>query len=221
MKKLFLTASICSTIFANNALAKTQGSYIGVDALSIRTAFYSKIDTTTTGGWATYKPTQYGSTYGAGLHYRYAFNNNGLFIAPGIIIEQDSFNKTATKGTNHDSLQVKNRYGVKLDVGYDVSEVVAPYLTGGYAAVSYKSISNGDNGSGGVATATTSGTASNGFFGGGLKFTLSKEFSMNVEYNRQTFTAKSVIPQESAYYVNGYKQVARIDIVKLGLSYNF
>jgi opacity protein-like surface antigen len=220
MKKLFLTATICSSILANNAFAKTQGSYLGVDALSVRTSFYSKINTDSA-GWQTYKPTQYGSTYGAGLHYSYAFNSNGFFIAPGIIFEQDSFNKTTTKGTHEDSLQVKNRYGAKIDVGYDVSEVVAPYLTGGYAAVSYKSVSNGDDGSGGIATATSSGTASNGFFGGGLKFTLSKSFSMNVEYNRQTFTAKSAIPKESTYYVNGYKQSGRLDIVKLGLSYNF
>ena len=138
---------------------------------------------------------------------------------PGIIIEQNSFGNTATKGTDKDALKVKNRYGVKLDVGYDISDVVSPYLTAGYAAVTYKSTSSamaGDD----IVTAINNNVATSGFFGAGMRFAFSKNVSMNVEYNSQKFTAKSAIP-EGATYLKSYKQKGRLDTVKVGLSYNF
>lgn len=220
MKKILAPAIFASLFATNPALAKTEGSYLGIDFLSTRTSFYTKVDQQDL-GWVTYKPTQYGSTYGVGLNYKYAFNMNGFFIAPGLIAEQDSFGKTSTKGTNEDSLQVKNRYGAKLDFGYDIAEFVAPYLTVGYAAVNYKSVSNGLDSGNNVVTSASSGTASGAFIGGGLQFALGRNFALNFEYNLQKFTAKPDAPKGTEYYLNKYQQIGRMDVAKIGISYHF
>ena len=219
MKRLLLATTILASVTASNSFAKTEGSYLGIDALSVRTSYYTRAEVNNDGG-ENYKPTQYGSTYGVGAHYGYAVNFNNFFIMPGIIFEQNSFGNTATKGANEDALKVKNRYGVKLDFGYDIGDVVSPYLTAGYAALNYKSTSNAIVGSGDIVTAINNDVTANGFFGAGMRFAFSKNVSMNVEYSSQRFMAKSAIP-EGATYVNSYKQKGRLDTVKVGLSYNF
>ena len=220
MKKILLATTILTSIAANSALAKTEGNYIGVDFLSVRTSFYTKAQLVHD-GWNAYKPTQYGSTYGAGLHYGYAFNANNFFIMPTLFVEQTSFNKTETKGTNEDALKVRNRYGLKADIGYDIGEVVSPYLTLGYSAVSYKSTSNNYDSDRNILIAINSGTASGAIYGGGLRFAFTKNISMNVGYTHQKFIARSAVPQASTFNVTRYRQVGKINTVTAGLSYNF
>ncbi len=220
MKRIIASTILASLFTASAAFAKTEGAYLGVDFISSRTSFYTKVDQQDM-GWTTYKPTQYGSTYGAGLNFKYAFNMNGFFIAPGLIAEKNSFGNIRTKGTNEDSLQVRSRYGAKLDFGYDIADVVSPYVTVGYSAVRYKSVSNGLDSGNNLITSASSGTAGGAFIGGGLQFTLSNNFILNFEYNLQKFTAKPDVPQGSEYYLNKYQQIGRMDIAKVGISYHF
>lgn len=219
MKKFLITTALTSFI-CTSAFAKTEGSYIGVDFLSNRVSYYTKVKYPN-GDSGIIKPTERGGNFGAGINYKYAFNFNNFFFAPGIFAEQISFGKSKTNGTNEDSLQVKNRYGARLDLGYDIGDYVSPYVTGGYSGISYRSVSDGVNTSNKIVTATRNANTGSFFFGGGIKFTLSKSLALNFEYNMQKFNARSAIPNGTADYISKYTQVSRIDIAKVGLSYNF
>lgn len=219
MKKTFIATAFVASIIASPSFAKTQGSYLGVDFLSVKTSFYQKDSIEGRNGWTVAKPTQRGSTFGAGVHYNYAFNFNNFFIAPGVIFEQDSFGVT-TEGNNLDRLKVKSRYGAKVDIGYDIFDSFAPYATVGYGAINYKSRSNAYQGSN-IVTADKSASASSAFFGGGLKFALSKSLALNLEYNYQKFTTNNAIPAGADLVYHKHTNVSRIDVVKVGLSYNF
>lgn len=219
MKKLVLPAVALSLIATTPALAKTEGSQIGVDFLSVKTSYRQRSHVKTSGIWREAVPTQSGSTFGAGLRYSYAFNLNGFFIAPGVIFEQDSFG-ASTHGDNKDRVQTKRRYGAKIDVGYDIADVVSPYATAGFARVSYKTRGNGYDGSGKLVTADRSGFAATPFFGGGLRIALAKNIAMNVEYNYQKFTTQNAIPSDVTY-LNKQTTRTKIDVVKVGFSYNF
>lgn len=142
MKKLFAIATSIAILASGSAFAKTQGSYVGLDLISIRTGYYQKNDTRI--GFKKKKPIKYGSNFG---------------------------------------------------VGYDINDVVAPYITVGYGVVNYEVQSNSFTQSGAISTAASSGTASNSLFVGSLKFTLSKNISLNLEYNYQKYSTKILYQQ--------------------------
>jgi hypothetical protein len=79
MKRLLIVTTILGSATASNSFAKTEGSYLGIDALSVRTSYYPRAESYNKGE-KNYKPTQYGSTYGVGVHYGYAVNSNNFFI---------------------------------------------------------------------------------------------------------------------------------------------
>jgi len=226
IKKLILASAIAASFISSTSFAKTQGSYIGIDALTTKTTYYQKINylENSTYGAAkiSLKPTNSGSSQGIGLNYKYAFNLNGVFIAPGIIIEQNAFGSSKINGSYDSTLQNKNRYGAKVDFGYDLFEGFSPYLTGGYAAVSYKTnfYYYGDDGEN-LLKGSKKSHDFNWFGGAGLKIDLTKAVSLNVEYNYQPYTGKTKIDHQLNTYIEKSRFRSRMDIVKLGLSYNF
>ena len=86
MKKTLSLITIASSLLASQAYAKTEGNYLGIDVL--RSA--AKVKSTSTlasdqVGDASpyYAHNKKDSSYGVGLNYKYAFNFNSFFIAPG------------------------------------------------------------------------------------------------------------------------------------------
>ncbi len=224
MKKFLLTSATILPLFCSApAFAKTQGSSIGLDFISTTTAFYGRVyykdfhpsaDTDL-------KPTRRETFGGMGLNYKYAVNFDGLFVAPEIFVEQNSFGNKGSQNPETDALQIRNRYGFKTNIGYDINDYVAPFINVGYAATQYNSTSAAyDNSNTQILNASHRGTASSVTLGGGIKFSLSKNVALNCEYNYQKFHTKSQV-NNTINYIQKYKQIARSDIVKIGLSYQF
>ncbi len=218
MKKIILSFALF--IVSTSSFAKTQGSYVGIDFVNTRLKFYEK--TLYTDGTYSYKKpaSADNSNPGAGISYKYAFNFNGLFIAPGLIAE---YNNANTDGVKYSSIgqsrrmNIKGRFGAKLDIGFDIGNYVSPYITGGYTGIIYRTRNYGNeySDSYGYKTATTG-----EFFGGfGFKFDLTNNMAFNLEYNFQKLTAKTSIVNPAVPFSADYK--TRFDVMKAGFSYNF
>jgi opacity protein-like surface antigen len=226
MKKSFLYLSlifafISSAAFAKENAGKTEGSYLSIDGVITESNFYSRTEYKT-GRIAKGKPTNSNEFAGLGLSYRYAFNFNNFFIAPGLIFEQNSFGSSRNKDKPDAlSLQIQNRFGFKTDFGYDLTKNIAPYLTGGYAVVKYKTTASGESKDFSLVKAGKSDFEGSFFFGGGFKFDLANNFSLNLEYNYQKFDASATVPVESSDLASRIIYPTSLNIIKLGLAYNF
>lgn len=208
---------------------KTQGHYIGFDMLHNKLSFYEKNSSPIDGVVEEQKlrPSSSGYGVGFGLSYKYAINFNDFFIAPGIFLERTNTHVNGEVGTyfnnpttaSNISLRVKGRYGVIVDVGYDVNKIISPYLVGGYSMVNYIS-ENGFNVIGYDSQSVLKKGTSGGFlYGAGMKINYDKRMSFNIEFNEQSFQTKNDITPLNEGYTAVYD--ATLKTLKLGVLYNF
>lgn len=185
MKKIILISAVASMIAAS-AFARTEGDYGSVN-------------------W-TYNHVELGgeersvSGSGVGVELKHAFNQNNVFLAPAIFGEWTSLNRTvgSTKGTIH------NRYGAKVNLGYDFTDDFAIYVLGGYSFINYRT-----NSPAGERTDHAKGDL---FYGVGLTQNLNPDWAVNLEYNYQEFDLKTADRSRISTNYN---------TVKLGLNYKF
>lgn len=221
MKKfLVLSLSVSFlTSFATISQAKTQGHYAGIDLIRTKASFKERY-TSKESLYPLNVPSVY-SDYGigGGLHYKYAFNFDNVFIAPSIFFEQNNTTVAGVGGNRYlNRLDIQSRYGIKTDLGYDVTEKFSPYVTGGYSRIFYKTRNyvkyiNIDS------TVRDSMTG-DWFYGAGLNYNYNDKISFNLEYNRQRFDAKTTIVPVLDYNFD-IKYRTKLEIIKLGLSYHF
>lgn len=209
---------------------KTQGHYIGFDAVLNRASFnqyYSDPD-----GGINYEkkvnPSSTGYGGGLGINYKYAFNFNKFFIAPGIFYEKLNtkvtpsqkaypFNELSSRG-----LTINDRYGIITNFGYDFNQNISPYLVIGYSAVRYNSTNGvGYIGEEAVETVLKSDTAHSLLYGLGLNLKYNQQISFNLEYNMQKFTVKQGKISDPVFITYNSKYKAYIDSLKLGVDFNF
>ncbi|MES2962005.1 MAG: hypothetical protein V4694_06435 [Pseudomonadota bacterium] len=209
----------------SNSGSRTEGSYAGIDVFGTRTTLNvtnGYVPGVCAGQDCVYaeKPALSNNSYGVGLTYKYAFNFDKFFIAPGIFLEQN--NHQAVSGTDGDlkRLHIKNRYGIRSDFGYDIGRF-APYLTIGYAEVAYKSRSGGYDIDDNRVSVIKNGVNGNVFYGAGLKVNLTSSLSLNTEYNFQRFAPKTTLSPLTQDYAVKEAFRARMDTVKVGLYYKF
>ncbi len=207
-KKLLIASSLAASIAASSAFAKTEGNYVGLDLV------LTKADNVTYKGsqssrFEANKEDSTGLSFGA--NYKYAFNINNFFIAPGLFYEDNHtdnrflFNNLFFAS---DIIKINRRYGLKFDAGYDLTDNFSAYLTNGIATVNY-SVDWHEDGS-------TSGNNIRYFYGAGLAYNISKSFTMNIEYNNT--------PQALSFKTPSADTKINADlssIYKLGLSYRF
>jgi opacity protein-like surface antigen len=221
MKKLLLISSVVASLLSSAASAKTSGSYLGVDAIRGSLRFKEVYtDSRYPNGNATNDGFS-NSGYGVGISYKYAYNFKGAYLAPGVFAEQYNIaaSRHNTPADLPQKLQVNNRYGAKLDFGYDVTNYFAPYVTGGYSGIRYKSTNYNTSGSTTITNHNIAGNAGSWFFGAGLKFDVSKNVSISAEYTTQNFRARTAIPNDTQSYSGHYK--SRLDVAKVGVAYKF
>lgn len=217
MKKLILTTAIIATFAASSAFAKTEGSYLGIDVL--RTKADVKTSKVSSTNLDTYFDTKTkDSTTGFGVNYKYAFNVNDFFIAPGLIYESigaETKVNDVDNGYTQD-IKIKDRLGAKVDFGFDITDKFAAYIPVGYARTSY-TINTNDYISGGSSLQTKT-TASQGsmFYGFGLVFYPVNSMSINLEYNRSSIDLKS-----GGNVAPTLKAKANLDVIKFGVAYHF
>ncbi len=170
--------------------------------------------------------------YGFGFHYKYAININNFFIAPGLFYESIG-SKSEISKTNYSNdassdfayrqtLEIRDRYGVKFDIGFDISDKFATYVPLGYASTSYELNTRESElaDSAGLSTKTTERT-SGLLYGLGFSFYPSEKIAINLEYNRSKVNART---GQGVSFNGGNSPVkakANLDIIKLGASYKF
>lgn len=201
MKKLILITSLAAIFTTSSALAKTEGNYFGVDLLRSSANQQYQHDGKVVTNYKKFDD----SSYGIGTSYKYAFNFNKIFIAPGAFYEKLGI-KSADQ--DKDTVSLNDRYGAKLDIGYDVTEKFAAYFTNGLSKTSYKvdwkSIGQ-----------KKSGSKADYFYGVGLGYKVSDNLVANLEYNRQS----TVLDTPNLGGINQVK--ADLNVLKVGLAYNF
>lgn len=205
MKKLVTVSSVIAIFAASSAFAKTEGSYVGVSLLSTKSQHqYKNSDGTSITAGGKFSNT---SSRGYGLDYKYAFNFNNVFVAPGVF-----FDKLGTSAGDNAGLgepvEIKNRYGVKLDIGYDITDQIGVYFTNGFAKTRYTV-----DWTGGGAGTKAGVTPLHYFTGIGALFHATKNITLNVEYNTQHISGQT--PEF------GVTVRSKIDVVKAGISYHF
>ncbi|MDX2082691.1 MAG: outer membrane beta-barrel protein [Rickettsiales bacterium] len=221
MKKLFSFVALLFFV-ASPAFALSEGDYLELDGVYTKTTFHLKENANNK--LLNHKPSYSSGTNGVGLTYKSAYNlgQSNFFIAPGVFVEQNSFGSSAVYGKDQLKLQIRNRLGAKVDFGYDIADIVSPYLTIGYSIIKYNSRSSGfgrDDNS--VVVANKAGSKASEFFGVGARFPLKNNLSLNFEYNYQKFDTKNSIPAQSSDYIAKSSFRTRLDIFKVGLAYKF
>lgn len=212
----------------NSGKIKTEGHYVGLDLVRTDSSFVAK--GVLYGGAVTPRSDQYKHKgYGASISYKYAFNYKGFFLAPGVFYDQTSIGANNNSGYQKDSsdnylrsrLSIKNRFGGKVDFGYDLLNYFSPYLTFGYAVAQYSALGTGTDLDNNPVSKTHNGYKGNVFYGIGARINLRKTISLNFEYTTQRLTTKAGIPDASSDYFNKNTFDARLNIIKIGLLYNF
>ena len=203
MKKIIAITSTFAVLAAASASAKTEGNYLGIDLH--RAVTESHYDTRTTGATNTIDK-RYDQNLGFGLSYKYAFNFDKIFVAPGVFFERIGTNAKIATGENNDDhyFQVKNRYGVKLDIGYDIKDDFAVYLTGGLSYTGYKTNHSDATGTG--IPETFAGSKPGFLYGFGAIQKISDNVSIGAEYNTQALATKGLYNYTGAGdQISGYR----------------
>lgn len=196
---------------------KTAGHLVGVDFILTDVKFNERYTRNTRRVPINTQPFYSGYGFGGGVVYKYAFNFDGLFIAPGIFFEK---NNTTVNGNGADSLEridINQRLGLRSDLGYDVTKWFAPYLTGGYDRISYTTQNYSGSGAN-TRSYIKSSHAWDWYYGAGFKIRINNNVAFNFEYNRESFLAKTLVVN-TVNYMSYYK--TNLNIYKAGLSYNF
>ncbi len=163
------------------------------------------------------------SAYGFGLNYKYAFNFNNFFVAPGISYEflnndvKSGFTDTSSNYFSQ-NIKLKNSVSFRTNIGYDINEQFAVYVPVGISQFNY-SIKTNDVGGSDVTNNRKSGNKSAAFIGFGFSYESVKNWVMNLEYNKyQNFKITSGTATNNGGQISARTNV---DVMKLGLSYRF
>lgn len=249
MNKIFKILIIFSLIIlSKTANARTVGNYLGVDFINTNLDFSSDkkfANKTINSGY-----TNPASKFSYGLQYGYAVNIMGVFITPTLIYEfnntRNRFNKTNQYAEVRQDyygksfVEVKQRYGAKLNIGYDITNNLGVYGLIGYAVNKYSSYNSiyydkyyQNRNLSQNPWARTNGKKNAPFFGVGFNIKLYKYWSFNGEYNYTTFKIKSKAKTQDNLNSEVKSKLAdgswhdsllinyKISIIKFGVNYNF
>ncbi len=247
--KLFIILFIL--FFSTNLQARTVGNYVGIDLIKTNLSFSMEKTIFETNKIEKSVQTAPSSKHSFGFKYNYALNYRGFFISPGLIYERNNvknhLNYSSADGDSKLNFygksysKIAQRYGIKLDLGGDISNDFSIYGTVGHAVNYYESygslyhdvVYSDPNGEDGVNKITENpwqlnkGRKSAPFFGGGFRIKLYKNWLLNGEYNHTRFTIDTkASPKDFTKGDNITLPIKmlfnnNINIFKLGINLNF
>ncbi|MDA7705517.1 outer membrane beta-barrel protein [Rickettsiales bacterium] len=207
MRKLFITTAAVCSLMSSLASAKTEGNYVGIDLVQTQTsATKTKDGNGTTPNSTTFKVRDE-NNISLGLNYKYAFNFNNFFIAPGVLV--DYANVSAHDSVN-DSWNLDYRLGLNIDLGYDITDKIAVFAKTGLVNNYYHVNWAGNK--------EKSGSDLSLSYGLGAKYSVLDNLDAVLSYET------SSLDMESPNYVTKVgKETTRfeLDIIKIGASYKF
>ncbi len=216
MKKILIALITLFSIISSAANAKTQGNYIGLNLINTEVELFS---ITTEHNERPKEFDSYSKTtsFSGGLNYKYAFNFNKFFVAPEIFFD---FNKAKGRAKYSDqdnvtyyNTEIKNSVGAKLNLGYDITDKFA--LSGFFGhsinRVRYNYTYLNDIFENNLNYKTREAF----IYGLGLKYDLTKRFSLNASYEIVQFGLSNDV------FNTTDKINPDFSVAKLGLAYNF
>ncbi|MFZ9181016.1 MAG: outer membrane protein [Rickettsiales bacterium] len=246
-KKIIKTKKNVKYLKSKNLL--TIGSYFGIDYLNANLRFREmSIDN------EVYPYNSPDLKNGFGLKYFYAVNFNNLFLAPEIFYEKIgvknkySYNRFLAlngSGTYTDKrtlwgykfMEIHQRFGGKINLGYDFNSNFAPYIFGGLSYIDFSNLASPytiDQRNQALQVygydvfQIKKGRKLVPFFGYGLKIKLSNRFYLNAEYHILDFMVKTKSTKytpldntESSKNADFINLDNSLRIFKAGLLYNF
>ncbi len=227
MKKTLSLIAVAGSLLASSAHAKTEGNYVGIDVLrsSAKVKSTSTLASDNSGSAEPYyNHSKKDSAYGVGLNYRYAFNFNNFFVAPGISYEflnNEIKSGFASTSDNYfwQKTNLKSSLSLRANLGYDINDQFAVYVPVGISQF-YYDIKTGDaDGFNPSVNAKKSSSKSAAFIGFGFSYEPVKNWVMNLEYNKYQ---NLKLTSGTATIAGGQISAkTNVDVVKLGLAYRF
>jgi len=224
MKKILIATALIGAFYSSLALAKTEGGVIGIDLIRSSAQVKSNSDSADDAHLTQYySHKKKDSGYSVGVNYKYAFNFNDFFIAPGLSYNLINNEVKAGYSRSSDdfysqSVKLNNQISFQTNLGYDVSDKFAVYVPVGVSSFGYE-IKTSDV-SGSSVTTKKTGRESSIFYGLGLSYQPAKNWAMNLEYNK--FQDLKLTSANAATISGGtIKANVGINIVKLGFAYRF
>lgn len=219
MKNLIVAAVLASFFAATAANAssdKKNQFYVGVDELYSKTHHKMQYLPDKSDSYYYTKPTK-GGNLGLGLSAGYKINVASFFIAPEVFY--DYLNNSApdfgdSLNAMKSELKVKDRYGAKLNLGYNIFPNLNAFVNLGFADVGY---SNRDP-SGASGTGKYSSHRLAPIYGVGLLYDLNNNWALRASYDRQKFNA-GYYP--AAYQQGSFRDVITLQVFKAGVVYSF
>jgi opacity protein-like surface antigen len=204
MKKILIASVIVGSLITSVASAKTQGNYIGIDVIRSNSSF-NQIEVNGFESERNIYNIQSNDQISYGLNYKYAFNFNNMFIAPGAFYENTNLSMI---DKDQDTWEIETRNGIKVDIGYDFNDTIAAFGTAAIAQNNY----NVDWKSVGASNNDSDISPSLGL---GVKFSLTDHIAFNLAYELTTveMEAPSVGTTQTVSF--------DVDILKIGASYKF
>lgn len=221
MKKLTILAALFATITATKSFANTSGHYAGINVLKASAKTKTSKDISTFNSDTYFNSKSEDSSINFGFDYQYAINKNNFFVAPGLFYENLNTEAKVNDTRNgwSQNLKLNNRYGLKLDVGYDVSKLFAIYVPLEYAITNYEFSTHDYTNNSSLRTKRTA-SDSSFFYGLGVAFAPSDKILVKLQYTRSELDLQSV---SDVALVNTVRLKAKtnLDIIKLGFAYRF
>jgi opacity protein-like surface antigen len=201
MKKFLILISSILSLTASMALAKTEGSSVGVAFL--------KSQVTHQNSWApstNYRDDSFG---GVSLNYKHAVQvANGFYLAPGVSYDRIGTKTDTTSSLASDKVELNNRFSARADIGYDVNDTLAVYGVVGYSALGYETYNHSGDYSQKKNTYNYT-----PLLGAGFKTAICKHLDLTLEYTRQHANLNTSDPYQ--------KVKTQLQTYALGLAYNF
>ena len=208
MKKIL--PLILSIYFVSCQQSSATGVFIGVDSLAINTR-HELIDTSSSsnlekGDKKSQQKANYGVNAGLRLDLLSLLASAEVFY-DNLKTSSKDFNSSAAPTTNNGKVELKDRYGAKLNFGFAILPRITPFLTYGFSHINYYSQTSATNSN------SLNKSKLSPLYGAGLIIDLPFGISAKASYDYQSFTMQ--------YAEQGSKVRTMLGVAKLGLVYNF
>jgi len=205
-----------SAFAAENFMGMKGNAYVGLDLLTTRIDHRYTAVHNIFGSPSTYKRSNDGLGYGINAGYK--ISKNDFFIAPELFYERldtkspDFYNSSAQYG---DKLRIRGRYGVKLNLGYNITDKISAFVNYGYASVGYRQEFRSVDRFYGQ-------TKSGALYGFGFAYKLNNNFDIRLAYDiQQIKTNYDIAADTGGGIASGQADSIKIKTYKVGLAYNF
>jgi opacity protein-like surface antigen len=210
MKKFLVISSVIATLAASSANAK-DGAYVGFDVLAsnVKNKYQDRTDSTNTANGSKIDH----DAVGFGLNAGYKMGVGGdVFVAPEVFFDYlANSSKPAPyqlySESNNDRYRVNNRYGAKLNLGYDFTKEFSAFVNLGLTNVAYTH----DLGSEGLSRGASKIAM---IYGVGAAYNIDQNWAVKVGLDRQKFNTQGAFGEGDRYKV--VMHTARV-----GLAYSF